>query len=62
MKANVGFHQGFARKNWLTIVKAKETETIKQAPTPAQPAKVSATQSSVALPQERFASVSILFT
>ena len=35
------------QKKWLTIVKAKEIETAKQAPTPAQLAQVSAIQSSV---------------
>ena len=44
-KINVGYHPEFMQKNWLTTVKAKEAEATKQAPTPAQPAKASATKS-----------------
>ena len=33
------------QRNWLAIGKAKEAEATKHAPTPVQPAKVSAVQS-----------------
>ena len=45
-KVNIGFHPGFMQRNWLAIVKAKEAEVTKQAPTPAQPDEVLAAESS----------------
>ena len=39
----MGYHPEFMQRNWLTMVRAKEAEAIKQAPTPDQPAAASAT-------------------
>ena len=41
-KVNIGFHHRFRQKNWPAKAKAKEEETLKQAPIPAKPAKASA--------------------
>ena len=30
-KVNIGFHQGFMQRNWLTMIKAKHAEATKQA-------------------------------
>ena len=38
-------HPKFTQRNWLAIVNAKEVETTKQAPTPAQPVEAPAAQS-----------------
>ena len=44
-KINVGYHPNFMQRNWLTMVRAKEAEAAKQAPTPAQPVMASAKES-----------------
>ena len=44
-KVNVGKHPRFLQRNWLAMVRAKEVEATKQAPTYTQPPKASATAS-----------------